>query len=287
MILSISEILRNIAALPTREAKIATLRKYDHPALRAVLFHTFDPRVKWLLPSGPVPYQTATGAIDQQGTLYSEYKGFYAFVEGPCPNLTASKRQILFVQFLESLSADDAAMMESVKDKHLPWPGITPDIVNDAFPDLGILLVKEEPEPWFHGDGFSKGPTFGETKKNAAGYETKKSASPFDNLYDDEEPLVFLQENVDEAHNAIIEEPVLDTTKILDIDSLTAEEMRTYLKSMLKKMPDSGPGVTSNKPRKPRPAPTPEATENRRKAAQRMNELRKQRAAEKSAQQNG
>ena len=114
----------------------------------------FDPDIKWALPAGPVPYR-ASGAIDQQGMLYSEYKRFYIFIQGSCPNLRQARRELLFVQFLESLHPADAALMSHVKDKHLPYPNITPELVDEAFPGLLGNWKKEikpmPPAPWQKG----------------------------------------------------------------------------------------------------------------------------------------
>ena len=151
MLLSIDEILMGIDQLKTNEERVATLKKYKHDAIEAILRGAFDPDIKWALPAGPVPYR-ASGAIDQQGMLYSEYKRFYIFIEGSCPNLRQARRELLFVQFLESLHPADAALMSHVKDKHLPYPNITPELVEEAFPGLLGNWKKEirpmPPAPW-------------------------------------------------------------------------------------------------------------------------------------------
>ena len=148
------KILTNIDQLKTKEERIATLLKYKHPAIEAILRGAYDPEIKWALPEGSVPYR-ASGAIDQQGMLYTEYKRFYIFVEGSCPNLRQARRELLFVQFLESLHPGDAAMMEKVKDKQLPYPNITPELVDEVFPGLLGNWKKEikpmPPAPWQKG----------------------------------------------------------------------------------------------------------------------------------------
>ena len=148
MLLSIDEILMGIDQLKTNEERVATLKKYKHDAIEAILRGAFDPDIKWALPAGPVPYR-ASGAIDQQGMLYSEYKRFYIFIEGSCPNLRQARRELLFVQFLESLHPGDAALMSHVKDKHLPYPNITPELVEEAFPGL-LGNWKKEIKPMPH-----------------------------------------------------------------------------------------------------------------------------------------
>jgi len=151
MLLSIDEVLTAIDKLKTNEERIASFKKYDHPAIQAILRGAFDPDIKWALPPGPVPYR-ASGAIDQQGMLYSEYKRFYIFVEGSCPTLRQTRRELLFVQFLESLHPGDAELMSKVKDKYLPYPNITPEIVEEAFPSLLGDWKKDikpvPPPPW-------------------------------------------------------------------------------------------------------------------------------------------
>ena len=151
MLLHIDEVLTGIDQLKTKEERVATLKKYKHDAIEAILRGAFDPDIKWALPAGPVPYR-ASGAIDQQGMLYTEYKRFYIFIEGSCPNLRQARRELLFVQFLESLHPGDAALMSHVKDKHLPYPNITPKLVEEAFPGLLGNWKKEikpmPPAPW-------------------------------------------------------------------------------------------------------------------------------------------
>ena len=99
MLLSIDEIFTGIDQLKTKEERVATLKKYKHDAIEAILRGAFDPDIKWALPEGPVPYR-ASGAIDQQGMLYSEYKRFYIFIEGSCPNLTSGAART----FIRSIS---------------------------------------------------------------------------------------------------------------------------------------------------------------------------------------
>ena len=51
-----SEILGKLSKLKTKNQKIAHLRKYNSDALRQVIKSSFDPKVKWALPYGDVPY---------------------------------------------------------------------------------------------------------------------------------------------------------------------------------------------------------------------------------------
>jgi len=56
------------------------------------------------------------------------------FVEGAYPNLKQVKREQMFIELLETVTPADAKMLLAMKEKKLPWKGITVDIVNEAFP---------------------------------------------------------------------------------------------------------------------------------------------------------
>ncbi|NDB83826.1 MAG: hypothetical protein EB127_14045, partial [Alphaproteobacteria bacterium] len=58
------------------------------------------------------------------------------FLEGGNNDLTKLKREQLFIGLLESLDKEDAKLLCAVKDKKLPYKGITQQVVKDAFPGL-------------------------------------------------------------------------------------------------------------------------------------------------------
>lgn len=143
MRLMISEILENASKLKTKAEKINYLRSQQSPALLAIIKYALDPKVKFLLPEGPVPFKK-TEAVEAQGMLYSEARKIYLFIEGGHPNLTKMKRETLFIQLLESVDPKDAALLVGVKDKKLPYPGLTKKFMDEAFP--GLLNKTEEVE---------------------------------------------------------------------------------------------------------------------------------------------
>jgi hypothetical protein len=133
---SVAEILEEIAALKKKEDKIAKLREnVSNMVMLKILQWTYDQRIKWLLPEGEVPYNP-TKYLDQEGNLYNEARRLYLFVEGGNPNLKQIRREFLFIQLLETLSPKEAQLMASVKDKKLPFKGISEKLVQEAFPGL-------------------------------------------------------------------------------------------------------------------------------------------------------
>ncbi len=132
MQLMMSEILEQASELKTKQQKIDFLRKHYSKQLHFVLMHAFDPRIKFLLPETDPPYtplQTGEG----QGMLYSQARKMYLFLEG-CPTpLTQTKRELLFIQFLESIDPKDAKLILSIKNKKLLYKTITEQLIKEAF----------------------------------------------------------------------------------------------------------------------------------------------------------
>lgn len=135
MILGISEILEKASQITDRMERISFLQKNSSVSLHTVLQGAFDPRIKWLLPEGEPPYKP-NDLVDQQHIFFSEYRKMYLFVEGGNNDLKQLRRETLFVELLERVDPKDAKLLLAIKDKHMPYPGITEDVVKEAFPGL-------------------------------------------------------------------------------------------------------------------------------------------------------
>jgi len=132
---SVAEILEEASKITKKEDRIQFLRQNYNPTIGKILQWTYDERIKWLLPEGKVPYNP-TKYLDQEGNLYNEARRLYLFVEGGNPNLKPVRREFLFIQLLEALSPKEAELLASVKDKKIPYKGITAKFVEEAFPGL-------------------------------------------------------------------------------------------------------------------------------------------------------
>ena len=118
--LLLSEILRKVSNAKTKAEKIALLQKHNTNALRQVLIINFDDSVISMLPEGDVPYTPNDAPIGTDHTrLESEYKGLYRFVKGGQDKLPSLKRETMFVQLLEGLSAEEAELLCLAKDKKI------------------------------------------------------------------------------------------------------------------------------------------------------------------------
>lgn len=137
---AISQILKACSEQPANQ-RAQFLAQHDTLALRVVLQYALDPRVKFILPVGVPPYKP-TEHLDQEGNLYRDFRKLSNFIQGGgYPDMHPIKRETLFIQFIEGLFPEDAKLICSIKDKKIPYKGITPKVVNQAFP--GLVQEKE------------------------------------------------------------------------------------------------------------------------------------------------
>ena len=137
---SISKTLEEINNLKKKDERAEALVKNGHYSLKMILKGMFDPNVKFLLPEGAPPYKP--NMYDEPKALLSEASKIYLFIEGGNPNLKQIRREQIFIQMLETVSAQDALLLLAMKDKKLPYKNITPKIINEAFP--GLILQDEQ-----------------------------------------------------------------------------------------------------------------------------------------------
>ena len=141
---SLYEQLSVISELKTTKEKVEAI--VTHPraaAFKAIFGLAYDQNIKWLLPEGEPPFRP-TDVLDAEGRLLSELRRLYLFVEGGNPDLTKTRREFLFIQLLESVHPQDAKLLIAMKDRKLPFKGLTKKVAQQAFPDLNIEAIKEE-----------------------------------------------------------------------------------------------------------------------------------------------
>jgi hypothetical protein len=133
--IGVSEFLENVSKFKKKEEKVKVLQENDHFAIKTILQGAFDPRITWLLPEGDPPYKPSD-LVDQENVLIHDVRKLVHFIEGGNPNLKQNKRESMFVEMLETIAPADAKLLCAIKEKKLPWKGITPEIVREAYPGL-------------------------------------------------------------------------------------------------------------------------------------------------------
>ena len=153
----ISEVLQRVSNAKTKAKKVEILQEYKTEALKKVLLCNFSKAIKFVFPEGETPYRPLDrpkGVHHQM--LITEHRLLTKFItktvggvtyfgcsNTPKPNMQQLKKENLWIQILESLHAEEASVLDLVKDKKLTTRyKITKQNVIDAFPEL--LLQNEE-----------------------------------------------------------------------------------------------------------------------------------------------
>ena len=134
--LSYHEILTKVNNAKDKPKKLEVLRRYDTKELRSFLKGAFDPDLVWLLPEGKPPYTPNDAPIGTEHTwLKQEVKRMFHFLQGGNKDLSQSKRDNIFIQMLEGLSAEEADLLIKAKDKALnkEYKGLTANLIKEAF----------------------------------------------------------------------------------------------------------------------------------------------------------
>jgi hypothetical protein len=130
------DILREISEIDNTADRAAAMQAHRYAnAIKQVCEYTYNDNITWLLPEGIPPYRPCE-FVDVEGRFIAELRKLYLFVEGGNPNLSKLRRESLFIQLIESIDPKDAKLILSMKEKKLPFKGITKKIAKQAFPDI-------------------------------------------------------------------------------------------------------------------------------------------------------
>ncbi len=161
------EILDLASKQRTKAKKVEVLQKYGDMALKALMIWNYDESIQSALPPGEVPYsgydeQTvyngtltdkleesaramyesnsfSLGSVDANArtTIRAQAKNLYHFVVGGNGGLSQSRREMMFINLLESVHPLEARILVLVKDKELETVYKIPvDVVKEAYPDI-------------------------------------------------------------------------------------------------------------------------------------------------------
>lgn len=135
----IFEILEQFPSIQDN-SKARYLEYNNSKTLRDVLFFTFHPDVRFYRTDAPPGYKpNITDPIGLAPTnLYEEMRKTYIFVLGhpQSNNIPYDRRDELLLQFLEALEAKEAQVYLNMMAKDLKVPGLTVEVVKEAFPSL-------------------------------------------------------------------------------------------------------------------------------------------------------
>ena len=139
------EIFTKVNNAKDKPKKVAVLRQYRSEALENFLMAAFNPSITWLLPEGDVPYIPNEAPDGTEHTRLShEARKLHHYVqrEGTPQgsflgntDINSAKREMMFIQLLEGLSAGEAEDLILAKDQSLnnKYKGLNANVVREAF----------------------------------------------------------------------------------------------------------------------------------------------------------
>ena len=148
-----SEILGKVSKLKTKKEKVDHLQKYNTDSLRMVIKSSFDPKVKWALPYGEVPYSLNDAPEGTEHNMLSyEARKLYHFIEGGDNLISQNKRESMFVQMLEGLHPNEADVLVAAKDKilHQKYKGLSANVVREAFGWTEEFMFPDDDHAVYH-----------------------------------------------------------------------------------------------------------------------------------------
>ena len=153
----ISEVLQRVSNAKNKDEKVKILTQYKSPALTKVLLCNFAKNISFLFPEGKTPFTASEMPKGvQHQMLFREHRlidkmtkkeiNGVTYFGCSCrtqPSIQQLKKESLLIQLLESLHADEAELLDLIKDKKLTSRyKITKQNVIDAFPELGIQNIE-------------------------------------------------------------------------------------------------------------------------------------------------
>ena len=149
----ISEVLQRVSNAKTKDKKVAILQEYKTAALTKILLCNFAKSIEFVFPPGATPYKENEAPKGVEHTmLITEHRMIDKFIKktvngityygdsnGQRPSIQTLKKESLWIQILENLHAEEAELLDLVKDKNLTSRyKITKQNVIDAFPELRL-----------------------------------------------------------------------------------------------------------------------------------------------------
>lgn len=134
----LAEILNRISNIPDVNKRVQELSKYqNYKPILYVLETAFNMNIIWDLPETDPPYKPLTKKEDAQNVLTHDVRKFPIFMaNGEYAKLDPKKRQTVFIELLENVDPDDAILLLAIKNKTIPYKGITEDVVKAALPSI-------------------------------------------------------------------------------------------------------------------------------------------------------
>ena len=149
---SLHEIFTEVSEKTKISDKVSILQHHSSDGIKPSQRGAYDTRIDWLVPNTPPPYtpnespshDLADSNLENAAMEIGKFANFNGQATNQSRNLTQVQRENHFIQLLESLHESEAEILKNVIKRKLPYKGLTPNLVNQAFPNL---LPEDDAQP--------------------------------------------------------------------------------------------------------------------------------------------
>ena len=132
----VSELFTAVHGKKNKADKVKLLKDHTRDDVKALIIWNYDKGIRSALPEGDVPYKKNEAPDGTEHTmLFQESKKLWHFIKGGDGKTPQWKKETMFVQMLEGLSAGEAEVLVAAKDKklHQVYKGLSAAVVKEAF----------------------------------------------------------------------------------------------------------------------------------------------------------
>lgn len=131
------EIFEKVQSVRAMKDRVQILQENESFSVKLILQGNFNDWVQFDLPEGAPPFKEDKNPVDKSaGRIERNIKILRLLLKGG--KLSRLRKEVKFVQLLESVNVKDANIIIAMKDKQLNklYPALTPALVKRAFPKL-------------------------------------------------------------------------------------------------------------------------------------------------------
>lgn len=135
------QVFEELEKIKSKAKRVEYLRENSSKTLKVILDYAFNPKIHWLLPSGKPPYRENREQIDENYLTNEVYKTEFLrrmpiFTNlTPYPDMKASKREMLFIDLLETIHPKDADILLQSMSKKFDDKKLNAALVKEAWPN--------------------------------------------------------------------------------------------------------------------------------------------------------
>ena len=149
---SVHEIFEEVSEKTKISEKVSILQHHQSDGIKAILRGAYDTRIDWLVPNTAPPYtpsespsyDLADSKLEFAAMELGKFANFNGQATNQSRNISQMQRENHFIQLLEALHQTEAELLKNIIKRKLQYKGLTPNLVNQAFPNL---LPEEDAQP--------------------------------------------------------------------------------------------------------------------------------------------